>query len=265
MSSFLERSLSGLVYATLFIGAVLYSQESYLILTSLFAFFCLREFQRLIHFNSVFTYLLLLGFIAYAVYLPDNPILNQILLVLTLGSSVQLMVYLFTKKRKYPLKSFQKFDVSVRYLIFSFGFLFLIPFINGGYEYQIILSLILFIWANDSFAYLIGKNFGRIKLFKSVSPKKTVEGFIGGVIFTIITGIVVSYYFNNLSMTHWIVLSVITSVLGTIGDLIESKFKRQAKKKDSGKIMPGHGGLLDRLDSLLFVAPFVYLYIHYII
>ena len=99
--------------------------------------------------------------------------------------------------------------------------------------------MILFIWANDSFAYLIGKNFGRIKLFKSVSPKKTVEGFIGGVIFTIITGIVVSYYFNNLSMTHWIVLSVITSVLGTIGDLIESKFKRQAKKKDSGKIMPG--------------------------
>lgn len=265
MSSFFKRSFSGLIYAILFISAILYSKESYVLLISVFAFFCLREFQKLIRYKGLFTYVLLLGFIAYVLFLPENTTLHQILLVLTLASSLQLMVYLFTSKRGYPSKTIQKFDVSVRYLIFSLGFLLLIPMRSGAYEYEIILSLLFFIWANDSFAYLIGKNFGRTKLFEKVSPKKTVEGFIGGFIFTIATAVAVSYYFETLSMSQWIVLASITSILGTIGDLIESKFKRQAKKKDSGKIMPGHGGLLDRLDSLLFVAPFVYLYIYYII
>ena len=265
MSSFFKRSFSGLVYAILFISAILYSQESYVLLISVFAFFCLREFQRLIRYKGLFSYVILLGLIGYIYFLPQNPILNQLILVLTLASSLQLIVFLISGKRGYPSKTIHKFDLSVRYLIFSLGFLLLLPFGNGTYEYEVILSLLLFIWANDSFAYLIGKNLGRTKLYEKVSPKKTIEGFVGGFVFTITTGIVVSYYFTTLSMTEWIVLAAMTSVLGTIGDLVESKFKRQAKKKDSGNIMPGHGGLLDRLDSLLFVAPFVYLYIYYII
>ena len=118
---------------------------------------------------------------------------------------------------------------------------------------------------NDSFAFFVGKNLGRNKLFESVSPKKTVEGFFGGVLFSLITAFLLSYFCDFLSLTNLIVISLIASILGTAGDLIESKFKRQAHTKDSGKIMPGHGGILDRLDSLLFVAPFVYLYIHYLI
>ena len=103
------------------------------------------------------------------------------------------------------------------------------------------------------------------KLFESVSPKKTLEGFFGGIIFTLITAFILSYFDNYFSLNQLIVISLMTSVLGTIGDLVESKFKRQAKIKDSGTLIPGHGGLLDRLDSLLFVAPFVYLYINFII
>ena len=94
--------------------------------------------------------------------------------------------------------------------------------------------------------------------------KKTIEGFVGGVIFTAITAIVISYYSDLFSRVHWIVLAILVSVLGTIGDLVESRFKREVKIKDSGNIMPGHGGMLDRLDSLLFVAPFVYLYIYFL-
>ena len=129
----------------------------------------------------------------------------------------------------------------------------------------IILGIFILVWTNDTFAYLVGKGIGKRKLMEKISPKKTIEGFLGGVFFTVITAIIISYTIDFLSITHWIVLSLIASILGTIGDLIESKFKRQANIKDSGTIMPGHGGLLDRLDSLLFVAPFVYLYIHYII
>ena len=117
------------------------------------------------------------------------------------------------------------------------------------------------IWINDSFAYLIGSNFGRQKLFESVSPKKTVEGFLGGVFFSAIASYFIFKYTNNLEFSNWLIISVIISVFGTIGDLIESKYKRQANVKDSGNLMPGHGGLLDRLDSAIFVAPFIYLFL----
>ena len=198
-------------------------------------------------------------------YLPIDTFFIKLLLALSLSGSVQLLFNLLFKRKKYPSNSIQKFDICVRYLLFSFTFLILLPFVSGVYEQSVILTLIILIWVNDSFAFFVGKNLGKRKLFESVSPKKTVEGFFGGVLFSLITAFILSYFCDFLSLTNLIVISLIAAILGTAGDLVESKFKRQANTKDSGTIMPGHGGILDRLDSLLFVAPFVYLYIHYLI
>lgn len=265
MTNLLKRATSGFIYAVLFITAILYSKESYIVLISLFGFISIREFLILLKFNNIIIYILFVGLI----YLPfsslDSSVLIDVLLVLSISGSIQLLVNLFIKKKNYPSNIIQKLDISIRYLLLSFTFLLLLPFINGGYEESVILSLIIFIWVNDSFAFFVGKNLGKRKLFESVSPKKTIEGFLGGVFFTLITAFLVSYFCDFLSLTNLIVISLIASILGTIGDLVESKFKRQANTKDSGTIMPGHGGILDRLDSLLFVAPFVYLYIHYLI
>jgi phosphatidate cytidylyltransferase len=130
-----------------------------------------------------------------------------------------------------------------------------------------VIAILIFIWVNDSFAYLVGKNFGKRKLFESVSPKKTIEGFIGGWVFSLIAAFFISQQHNNsdINLVDWIIIASILSIIGTIGDLVESKFKRQANVKDSGTIMPGHGGMLDRLDSLFFAAPFVFLYLHFFI
>mgnify|MGYP002700430414 FL=1 len=265
MTNLLKRATSGFIYAVLFITAILYSKESYIVLISLFGFISIREFLNLLKFNNIIIYMLFIGLI----YLPfsslDSSVLIDVLLVLSISGSIQLLVNLFIKKKNYPSNTIQKLDISIRYLLLSFVFLILLPFINGGYEASVILSLIIFIWVNDSFAFFVGKNLGKRKLFESVSPKKTIEGFLGGVFFTLITAFLVSYFCDFLSLTNLLVISLIASILGTIGDLVESKFKRQANTKDSGTIMPGHGGILDRLDSLLFVAPFVYLYIHYLI
>ncbi|MDB9893923.1 phosphatidate cytidylyltransferase [Flavobacteriaceae bacterium] len=265
MTNLLKRATSGFIYAVLFITAILYSKESYIVLISLFGFISIREFLNLLKFNNIIIYMLFIGLI----YLPfsslDSSVLIDVLLVLSISGSIQLLVNLFIKKKNYPSNTIQKLDISIRYLLLSFVFLILLPFINGGYEASVILSLIIFIWVNDSFAFFVGKNLGKRKLFESVSPKKTIEGFFGGVFFTLITAFLVSYFCDFLSLTNLLVISLIASILGTIGDLVESKFKRQANTKDSGTIMPGHGGILDRLDSLLFVAPFVYLYIHYLI
>jgi len=264
MTNLLRRATSGFIYAVLFITAIMYSKESYIILISLFGLISLREFLKLLNFNNSVIYLLFVGLILMP-YLPIHSFFIKLLLALSLSGSVQLLLNLLFKRNKYPINFIQKFDICVRYLLFSFTFLILLPFVNGVYEQSVILTLIILIWVNDSFAFFVGKNLGKRKLFESVSPKKTVEGFFGGVLFSLIAAFILSYFCDFLSLTNLIVISLIASILGTAGDLVESKFKRQANTKDSGTIMPGHGGILDRLDSLLFVAPFVYLYIHYLI
>ena len=264
MTNLLRRATSGFIYAVLFITAIMYSKESYIILISFFGLISLREFLKLLNFNNSVIYLLFVGLILVP-YLPIHSFFIKLLLALSLSGSVQLLLNLLFKRNKYPLNFIQKFDICVRYLLFSFTFLILLPFVNGVYEQSVILTLIILIWVNDSFAFFVGKNLGKRKLFESVSPKKTIEGFFGGVLFSLIAAFILSYFCDFLSLTNLIVISLIASILGTAGDLVESKFKRQANTKDSGTIMPGHGGILDRLDSLLFVAPFVYLYIHYLI
>ena len=264
MTNLLRRATSGFIYAVLFITAIMYSKESYIILISFFGLISLREFLKLLKFNNCVIYLLFVGLILVP-YLPIHSFFIKLLLALSLSGSVQLLLNLLFKRNKYPINFIQKFDICVRYLLFSFTFLILLPFVNGVYEQSVILTLIILIWVNDSFAFFVGKNLGKRKLFESVSPKKTIEGFFGGVLFSLIAAFILSFFCDFLSLTNLIVISLIASILGTAGDLVESKFKRQANTKDSGNIMPGHGGILDRLDSLLFVAPFVYLYIHYLI
>ena len=126
---------------------------------------------------------------------------------------------------------------------------------------MLLLGAFILVWINDTGAYIVGKNFGKQKLFPSVSPKKTVEGFLGGLFFACVASYFIALFTETLDSTHWLALAIVVSVFGTIGDLIESKFKRQAGVKDSGVIMPGHGGLLDRLDSIIFTAPFFYLFL----
>jgi phosphatidate cytidylyltransferase len=137
----------------------------------------------------------------------------------------------------------------------------LIKLPHQSFNPKIIIGIFVLLWVNDTFAYLIGKNFGKHKLFEKVSPKKTIEGFVGGFIFTIIASFIISYFFDFLSPFEWFIIALIVGIFGNLGDLIESKFKRIAGVKDSGKIMPGHGGLLDRLDSFIFVVPYTFIYL----
>jgi phosphatidate cytidylyltransferase len=131
------------------------------------------------------------------------------------------------------------------------------------------LALFSFIWINDTFAYLVGIKFGKHKLAEKISPKKTWEGFFGGLVFAIFAGFLFDYFTSDEitkivepdSLFKWIGMSIVVVIFGTLGDLIESWFKRSLGVKDSGTILPGHGGLLDRLDSILFAAPVALVYL----
>lgn len=129
------------------------------------------------------------------------------------------------------------------------------------YNFHYVLGILLLIWISDVGAYLVGSFFGKHKLFERISPGKTWEGSFGAVVLTVLGAFIISKWFDELELIHWIVIAILVSIFGTIGDLIESSFKRQAGVKDSGSIMPGHGGILDRFDSLIFVSPVIYFYL----
>jgi phosphatidate cytidylyltransferase len=137
------------------------------------------------------------------------------------------------------------------------------PLLDGGSVFSpgIAIGFFLITWANDSGAYLAGVTFGRNKLMERISPKKTWEGFFGGVFLAIIAAVLFSGWLGVVGMIHWIIIALIISIAGTYGDLAESMLKRSTGVKDSGSIMPGHGGFLDRFDSTIMAFPLVYLFI----
>lgn len=264
MNNFLTRIISAIVYAAIFIFAIVYSPKTYIGLITFFGSVCLWEFSKIIKLQNVLlsiVSLILLISLNYMEILDIDKIIY--LLIFCLLHSTYLIIDLYQKnysKRNPILKSF----TTISYLVLPFFFLVYLPFLNGNYQPKLIVYIIIIIWTNDSFAYLVGKNFGKTRLFERISPKKTIEGFIGGFLFAVFAGFLIGRYSDILSTKSWLIIAILTSIIGTFGDLVESKFKRQANIKDSGTIMPGHGGLLDRLDSLFFLTPFVYLYIHYL-
>ena len=126
---------------------------------------------------------------------------------------------------------------------------------------RLIIMVFCILWVNDIFAYLTGRLLGRHKLFSRISPGKTIEGSIGGLSFTLVSLIVFSYCSHWFPVSHAIGLGIVAVVFGTLGDLCESMLKRQAGVKDSGKLIPGHGGILDRFDSIMFSVPFIFVYL----
>ncbi len=151
------------------------------------------------------------------------------------------------------------------YTLLPFVFFMAMAFLQKNFNPHFSLNFILLLWTNDTCAYLVGRKLGKTKLFKRHSPKKTWEGFIGGLILTALVAFVISRYFKEVFWLHWIIIGFTISVFGTMSDLVESMLKRSINVKDSGGILPGHGGLLDRFDGLLMAAPLVFIYLYLVL
>lgn len=166
------------------------------------------------------------------------------------------------RKKNHPFINISYTIIPVLYIALPFTMLFHLGFYNtDDYSFQVILGFFFLLWTSDTGAYLSGRFFGKHKLFERISPKKTWEGSIGGTILTLGVSYVLSIYFTNLTISNWIVVGLLTAIFGGLGDLVESMLKRSLNIKDSGNILPGHGGILDRFDGLLIGIPFVYTYL----
>jgi phosphatidate cytidylyltransferase len=267
MNETLKRALSGAVYVVLLIGCISYSREGLAVLFGAFLVIGAYEFCKMYQLNYLISLPLAASFYLFLWNKNADIYLNTLLTAISIVISIKLLFYLFNTKKN-GFKTHTHYFLLFGYVILPFILTNYIAMGIKGYNPKILISIIVLIWTNDTFAYLVGKNLGKNKLFPSVSPKKTVEGFVGGLIFTIIGGTLLSKYFIMTSNLYiWTVIAAIVSVFSTLGDLIQSKFKRVAGIKDTGNIMPGHGGILDRLDSIIFVIPFInlfYLILYYV-
>jgi phosphatidate cytidylyltransferase len=257
MNEFKTRVLSGIVYAAAIFFGLWYGRVSSCVLFLVLGLLCLFEVQKLLNFRNYLSYLIYpISLFIFHYFEIDDKILF-LLLLCTFFVKLLLLRDLFSLKGRNAFRE-KKHIITLFYIVPSFVFLTLIPTLFENYNTFVLLSVFILMWVNDSFAYLVGKNFGKQKLFEKISPKKTVEGFLGGFIFTIIGGIAISYFSDIMSFYHWVVLGVFVSIFGTLGDLVQSKFKRKADVKDSGKILPGHGGVFDRMDSIIFSSTFAF-------
>ncbi|MEO8239426.1 MAG: phosphatidate cytidylyltransferase [Flavobacterium sp.] len=287
MNETLKRAISGAVYIALLLTSIMFSTESFIILFGIFLIIATYEFCNLVKLNKIFSIIFVslfystVALISFYRMETENYINNllkeniqfnvdidklfSVLLLITLAIAIKCIVFLFDDTQ--TISKLSKYIYLLGYIMLPFIFIIKISFGIKDYNPKIIIGLFILIWTNDTFAYLVGKSIGKHKLFERVSPKKTIEGFLGGIVFAALAGFLISKLyirpnpdFSQKSIIIWTIIALIVSIFGTIGDLIESKFKRIAGVKDSGTIMPGHGGVLDRLDSVIFVAPVIFLF-----
>lgn len=202
-----------------------------------------------------------------ASYLAHMGIIDPRFLVAAIPLIILMFILELYRKAALPLMNIALTILGLLYVVVPF---ILLSFsaniqVNGKMEYlpKLILGYLVILWMFDTGAYLTGSWLGRTKFFERVSPKKTWEGIIGGAIIGFLFAWLMSLWIHNIRLTDWIILGGITMFFGAFGDLVESLFKRSLNIKDSGSLLPGHGGMLDRFDAVLLSAPVVYLYLKY--
>lgn len=303
--TFKTRALTAIVFAAVMLIGLLWNQWSFLVLFSIIHFGCWWEYFNLlekIHKTEyhrytrigfmLMGYAIMLLFCSQTYQIRNYQLYQNFPFPVSIAGMVVLGMGIFQSKQ-IKLKAIGTAALGLLYISLSWALMISIyftqvieetqvfPFPNPSKEiyndiskpWIIPLAIISSIWINDTMAYIVGSIIGKTPL-SAISPKKTWEGTIGGIILsTVITGLI----FSNVSIDqvinemfdfssyHWYVIALVASIFGTVGDLFESKLKRMANVKDSGNIMPGHGGFLDRFDSLLLAIPAVWLYVHFFI
>jgi phosphatidate cytidylyltransferase len=258
MRELLVRSVSGLLYVFLIVFSAYWSNLLFLIILFLFSTLALIEFQKLIAYKSPIPFLLF-ALLAYQFYNQTvHPTLHYSFLGLTIFTCLYLTYCLFANKA-FPSAPFQRSGLTLFYLVGTSYFILATTELSASGKNFVTLIMYYLIWTNNSMAYVVGKRWGKTLLFPSISPKKTWEGFWGGVLGCVSISILLMMADTGLPKLVFPVLALVVVIAATLGDLIQSKFKREAHVKDSGSLIPGHGGFFDRMDSVLYTAPFVYL------
>lgn len=278
MNELLQRLLTGILFVIIMIGGVVWNEYSYMLLFSLITILAINEYYNIISdklnaaedWKTLYKFVnTIFGVIVFAiVFLVSSGKIPLIYLSLVAAFPLSWFVIEMYHESDSPFTNVSYNSMALFYIGVPFASTSFLVFKKGGdeYDFTFLLAILLFAWANDSWAYLVGKFFGKHKLFPRISPKKTWEGFAGGAVVSLAFAFLVHWIFPQLYLTeigvvHYLAMAAITVVMSTYGDLTESMIKRNLNIKDSGQALPGHGGFLDRFDGLIFSIPACSLYI----
>lgn len=282
MKNFIVRTLSGAVMLAVVLGAILASEWSFIALMAVITLGGIWEFYNFAQkagyqpmkllglFGGMMIFAIAISlFVLFATKDSTNDSLFAIIFGMAIITLLLLVPLMFIcelyRKSPTPIANIGSTLMGMLYVASPLSLLILIPALlgNGVWNPWIVIFYIFIIWANDVFAYLFGITLGRHRLFERISPKKSWEGFFGGLLGAMAMGYVASLVLEADAMT-WIGLALVAAIAGVFGDLVESLFKRSVNLKDSGNFIPGHGGWLDRFDALIFSAPFAFVYVIFI-
>ena len=275
MKNFIQRAITGLIFVAVLVGCIIGSPLSFGLLFCIISAMATAEFCNLMNKQEgvkmnrnicvLGSITLFLCFFYYGMNPAQTGIFIPYLIII-----IYLMISELYLKKEHPLNSWAYAMLSQLYVGLPFALLNVLAFqsngVDAGSEYQFILPLSIFIfnWINDSGAYCTGMLLGKHPLFKRISPKKSWEGSIGGATLCIAASFALAHFFPIMSTAEWVGMGLTVVVFGTWGDLTESLMKRHLGIKDSGNILPGHGGMLDRFDSAIMAIPAAVVYLYFI-
>lgn len=268
MNNFVTRTASGVVFIILLLAGLILHPFGFALLMLAIIIIGMKEFYAMFPSGRSAT-IDVLGYItgiaAFSLFFASGfgLIRPSVFLVLVFPALAIFVVELYSKSQN-PSLDIANVMLGILYVALPFSLMNLLVLHGGNYDYRLLLSFFIFLWANDVGAYCFGVLFGRRKLFERISPKKSWEGFFGGLITALAAAFALSSIWGErygAALTAWLIFAAVVSITCTFGDLIESMFKRSAGIKDSGSIMPGHGGVLDRFDGALTAFPSALVYI----
>ena len=273
-NNFIQRAVTGVLFVIVLVGCILYSPLSFGILFTIISALSVHEFAQLVSKSSEVSInktITALGgaylFLALTSFCSQQSVGARVFLPY-LGLLLYMMITELYLKKKNPTGNWAYSMLSQLYVALPFALLNVLAFQNspetGSVTYNPILplSIFVFIWLSDTGAYCVGSLIGKHRLFERISPKKSWEGSIGGGIFSIASSLGFAHFFPFMPGWQWVGLAIVVVIFGTWGDLTESLMKRQLGIKDSGNILPGHGGMLDRFDSALMAIPAAVVYLY---
>lgn len=269
MKDLTQRTITGIAYIFFMLAGIAFHPLVFLIVFGVFLYLTQLEFYKLVETAGATprkTTGLALGVICFLV---GFGMVNNLLPEKSYLIFIPALIFIFLVE-----SLTQKSGILQNSAITFTGFVYVaIPFsllnfithpgypVHTVFDTKTIMGVFFIVWTFDSMAYVAGSKFGKHKIHAKISPNKSWEGFISGTVFALIMGCINAWIFKSPSLVHWLIIAALTAIFGTLGDLFESVIKRRLKVKDSGSFLPGHGGLLDRFDSLLFVIPVIYVWL----